>query len=205
MSHHRWKRPHRPDDKDLNALYCGITDFTQLKKLIWHTKTKAELITSLAKKVNEAVRRQIVVALRTECKAMLKDVGHLQSGHEEDDLKMILQALNAIGDDATVDLSIHSPERDILVLPIRWYSQMCSSNPFLTGRGAYQHKLQPIVEALSPTKTAALEFNFRKPTIPSCVPLVIWVKRNSLMVTSKVEFKSLSANFIHRRQTKQLA
>ena len=92
-----------------------------LKKQLWHTKTKAELITSLAKKVNEAVRRQIVVALRTECEATLKDMGHLQSGHEELDLKMILHALNTIGDDAA-DLTIHSPDCDILVLAIRWRS-----------------------------------------------------------------------------------
>ena len=35
---------------------------------------------------------------------------------------------------------------------------MSSSNPFVNGWGAYQNKLQQIVEALSPTKTAALEF-----------------------------------------------
>ena len=67
------------------------------------------------------MRRQVVVVLRTECEAKHKDVGHLQSGHEEVDLKMILNALYGIGDDAT-DLSIHSPDSDILVLAIRWYS-----------------------------------------------------------------------------------
>ena len=47
---------------------------------MYSTKTKAELIAFLAKKVKErgeAVERQIVVAWGTECKVTHKDMGHL--------------------------------------------------------------------------------------------------------------------------------
>ena len=60
-----------------------------LKKLISHTKTKAELKTFLAQKVmerGEAIGKQVIVALATElCKATHKDVSHLHSDHEETD------------------------------------------------------------------------------------------------------------------------
>jgi len=67
-----------------------------LKKLLSHTKTKAELTALLAKKVKEcgqALRRQLVVALGKECEATFKDMGHLQSDHEEADTRIIFHAL----------------------------------------------------------------------------------------------------------------
>ena len=67
-----------------------------LKKLLLHTKTKAELTALLAKKVKEygqALRRQLVVAWGKECEATLKGMGHLQSDHEEADTRIIIHAL----------------------------------------------------------------------------------------------------------------
>ncbi|KAL9951847.1 hypothetical protein ACROYT_G044582, partial [Oculina patagonica] len=153
----------RQGSKD--PVYYRITDSTHigkvlLKKLPSHTKTKAELTAFLAKKVKErgeAVGRQIVVAWGTECEATHKDMAHLQSDHEEADTKMILHALDATDDGAT-HLSIHSPDTDVLVIAIRRYSELCPNTSFVTGRGANHRsiKLQPIVEALGPAKTAAL-------------------------------------------------
>ena len=81
-----------------------------MKKLLLHTKTKAELTALLAKKVKEcgqALRRQPVVAWEKECEATHKDMGHLYSDHEEANTKIILHAVNATADSAT-DLTIHS-------------------------------------------------------------------------------------------------
>ena len=76
-----------------DPVYYRISDSTHiakvpLKKLLSHTKTKAELTTFLAKKVKErgqVLRRQLVVAWGKECEATHKDMGHLQSDHEEAD------------------------------------------------------------------------------------------------------------------------
>ncbi|KAK3746101.1 hypothetical protein QZH41_015518, partial [Actinostola sp. cb2023] len=104
-----------------DPVYYRITESTHiskvsLKKLVSHTKTKAELTTFLAKNVKqraEASGRQIVVAWGTVCEATHKDMGHLHSDHEEADTKMILHAIDATADGAT-DLSIHSPDTDVL-------------------------------------------------------------------------------------------
>ena len=74
-------------------IYYHIMDSTHiakvtLKKLLSHTKTKAELTAFLAQKVmerGEATGKQVIVAWATECKATHKDVSHLQSDHEEAD------------------------------------------------------------------------------------------------------------------------
>ena len=148
-----------------NPVYYRISDSSHiakvpLKKLLSHTKTKAELTTFLAKKVKErgqVLRRQLVVAWGKECEATHKDMGHLQSDHEEADTKIILHAVDATADGAT-DLTIHSPDTDVLVLAIRRSSEMCLNTSFVTGRGTSHRsiKLQPIAEALGPEKTAAL-------------------------------------------------
>ena len=52
----------------------------------------------LAKKVNErgqALRRQLDVARGKECETIYKDMGHLQSDHEDADTEIILHALDA--------------------------------------------------------------------------------------------------------------
>ena len=68
----------------------------------------------------EATGKKVVVAWVTECKATYKDVSHLQSDHEESDTKIILRALDTTADGAT-ELSICSPDTDILVLAIKRY------------------------------------------------------------------------------------
>ena len=148
-----------------DPVYYRISDSTHiakvpLKKLLSHTKTKAELTAFLAKKVKErgqVFRRQLVVAWGKECEATHKDMGHLQSDHEEADTKIILHAVDATAEGAT-DLTIHSPDTDVLVLAIRRSSEMCLNTSFVTGRGTSHRsiKLQPIAEALGPEKTAAL-------------------------------------------------
>ena len=105
----------------------------------------------------QAYRRQLVVAWGKECEATQKDMGHLQSDHEEADTKIILHAVDATADGAT-DLTIHSPDTDVLVVAIRRSSEVRLNTSFVTGIGASHRsmKLQPIAEALSPEKKAAL-------------------------------------------------
>ena len=61
----------------------------------------------------EATWKQVIVAWATD-----KDMVHLQSDNEEADTKIILHALDAIAERAT-ELSIYSPDTDVLVLAIR--------------------------------------------------------------------------------------
>lgn len=55
-------------------------------------------------------------------------------------------------------MTTYSANTDVLALAIRRYSDKCPNTTFVTGRGANHRsiKLQPIVEALGPAKTAAL-------------------------------------------------
>ena len=101
--------------------------------------------------------KQVIVAWGTMCEATHKDMSHLLSNHEEADTKIILHALDATNDGAT-EISIHSPDTDVLVLAIRRYSQMCTNTSFVTGTAAARRtiKLQPIVKSLGKAKTAAL-------------------------------------------------
>ena len=100
---------------------------------------------------------QVVVAWATECKATYKDVSHVQSDHKEADTKIIFHALDATADGAT-ELSIYSPDTDVLVLAIRSYPEVCPNTSFVTGSATTCRtiKLQPLVEALGSAKTAAL-------------------------------------------------
>ena len=91
-----------------DPVYYRISDSTHiakvpLKKLLSRTKTKAELTAFLAKKVKErgqSLRRQLDVARGKECEANPKDMGHLQSDHEETDTKIILHTFHATADGA---------------------------------------------------------------------------------------------------------
>jgi len=97
-----------------------------------HTRTKPELTALLAQKVmerGEAKGKQIIVVWTTECKAAHKDVSHLQSDHEEADTKIVLHALDATADGAT-ELSIYSPDNDVLVLAIGRYPETCPKYKF---------------------------------------------------------------------------
>ena len=70
--------------------------------------------------------------MATDCRTTFKDVGHLQSNHEEADTKIILHAVDASDDDVT-ELSIHSPDTDAIVLAIRRYPEMYPDTSFVTG------------------------------------------------------------------------
>ena len=101
--------------------------------------------------------RQVVVAWGTECEATQRDVRHLRSTQEEADTKIILHALDAFAQGAT-QLSIYSPDTDVLVLALRRYPDLCSNSCFVTGTGSSRRviNLRSIADALGPTKTAAL-------------------------------------------------
>ena len=81
----------------------------------------------------------------------------MQSDQEEVDTKIILHVLDATADSAA-QLSIYSPDTDVLVLAIRRYPDMCPNTSFVTGSATtcWTIKLQPIVEALESARTAAL-------------------------------------------------
>ena len=70
----------------------------------------------------------------------------MQSDHEEADA------------DGATELSIYSPDTDVLVLAIKRYLEMSPNTSFVTGSATTRRiiKLQPIVEALGLAKTAAL-------------------------------------------------
>ena len=144
-------------------IYYRITDSTHIakvpmKKLLAHSKTKGELTTFLAKNVKDnANGRQVVVAWGTECEATHRDVRHLRSTQEEADTKIILHALDASAQGAT-QLSIYSPDTDVLVLALRQYPDLCSNSCFVTGTDSSRRaiNLKSIADALGPTKTAAL-------------------------------------------------
>lgn len=146
-------------------IYYRVTNTTHIanvsmKKLLRHTKTKAELATLFAKEVMERGKtesRNVVVAWGTACEATHKEMSQLQSDHEEADTKMILHAIDASADGAT-ELTIHSPDTDVLVLAIRRYTDLCSNSSFVTGKGTNHRriKLGPIAHALGPAKVAAL-------------------------------------------------
>ena len=147
-------------------IYYRITHSTNIsrvsmKKLLSHTKTKMELTTYLADKAFKHFRRQIgqrfLVVSGSECKATYKEVGHLQSDQEEADTNIILHAVDATSDGA-MEIHIHSPDTDVFVFALRRYPELCGNVSFLTGKG-HNHraiKLEPIVQALGETRTAAL-------------------------------------------------
>jgi len=105
----------------------------------------------------EAAGKQVVVAWAANYRPTHKDMGHLESNHEEADTKIILHAVDTT-DDHVTELSIHSPDTDVLVLAIRRYPEMCPNTSFVTCPGTSCHtiKLKPVVETLGPAKTAVL-------------------------------------------------
>ncbi|RMX57942.1 hypothetical protein pdam_00021945 [Pocillopora damicornis] len=90
-------------------------------------------------------------------KATHRDVRHLRSTQEEADTKIILHALDA-SDQGATQLSICSPDTDVLVLALQQYPDLCSNSCFVTGTGSSRRviNLRSIADALKPTKTAAL-------------------------------------------------
>ena len=72
--------------------------------------------------------------MATDCRTTHKDVGHLQSNHEEADTKIILRAVDTSEDDVT-ELLIHSPDTGVLVLAIRRYPEKYPDISFVTASG----------------------------------------------------------------------
>ena len=97
------------------------------------------------------------MAYGCECKGTKRDMSYLKSDQEEADTKIVLHALDATANGAT-EIRIHSPDTDVFILALRRYPDRCQNTVFVTGKGdTYRTiKLQPIVRALGPLKTAAL-------------------------------------------------
>ena len=214
-------------------IYYRITDSTHIakvpmKKFLAHSKTKGELPTFLAKNVKDnANARQVVVAWGTECEATHRDVRHLRSTQEEADTKIILHALDASAQGAT-QLSIYSPDTDVLVLALRRYPDLCSNSCFVTGTGSSRRviNLKSIADALGPTKTAALPafhaltgadvtgsfsgkplvgMSLITPALLSCKLLLTSVVWNSQMTAQEVEWNSWFVGCTNQRQTLKLS
>ena len=100
---------------------------------------------------------QVIVAWGMECEATHRDFTHLRSTQEEADTKIILHALDASAQGPT-QLSIYSPDNDVLVLALRRYPDLCSSSCFVSATSSSRRVInfKPIADALGPTKTAAL-------------------------------------------------
>ena len=197
-----------------------------MKKLLAHSETRGELTTFLAKNVKDnANGRQVVVAWGTECEATHRDVRHLRSTQEEADTKIILHALDASAQGAT-QLSIYSPDTDVLVLALRRYPDLCSNSCFVTGTGSSRRviNLKSIADALGPPKTAALSafhamslgvslerekplvgMSFITPALLSCKLLLTSVVENSQMTAQEVEWNSWFVGCTNQRQTSKLS
>ena len=131
-----------------------------MKKFLSHTSTKDELEKYLAEQAIEYTERngaRAVVAYGYECKGTKRDMLYLKSDQEEADTKIVLHALDATANRAT-EKRIHSSDTDVFILALRRYLDLCQNTVFVTGKGdTYRTiKLQPIVRALGPLKTAAL-------------------------------------------------
>ena len=98
-----------------------------------------------------------MVAWGCYCQGTHFDVTHLRSNQEEADTKIILHAVDAASRGAS-EITIHSPDTDVLVLCLRKYPQLCSDARFVTGTGE-RHQvitLKHVVQALGSTKVASL-------------------------------------------------
>ena len=84
-------------------------------------------------------------------------MSYLKSDQEESDKKIVLHALDATANGAT-EVRIHSPDTDVFILSLRRYPDLCQNTMFAPGRGQNHReiKLQPVVRAPGPTKTATL-------------------------------------------------
>lgn len=127
-----------------------------MKKLLSHNHTKQEL-----RLIEQAQTKNIkvVVAWGCECRGSKKDMAYISSDHEEADTKIILHALDASQNGAT-EVKIHSPDTDVLILALHRYPTLCQNTIFVTGKGNNRREinLQPIAQALGPSKLSALPF-----------------------------------------------
>ena len=115
-----------------DRIYYRITNSTHIaqepvKRLLSHRKNKNGLSSYLAEKfLDHAMKTNLRVFVAWGCqrRATHQNVNHLQSDQEESDTKMLLHALDAAVKGVT-ELHIHSPDTDILVLPVRRYLDLC--------------------------------------------------------------------------------
>ena len=97
-----------------DPVYYHITDSTQIakanmKRLLSHSNTKMELTVYLVQKsVEYAVQNggRFVVSWACQCEAAHQRTEYLQSNQEEADTKLLLHALDASANGATI-LTIH--------------------------------------------------------------------------------------------------
>lgn len=97
------------------------------------------------------------MAWGSSCQAIHNDVGHLQRNQEEGDTTKILHALDATANGAP-QLQTHSPDKDVFVIALWRYTELCKNTLFVTGR-VQQHRLielKPTVQTLGPEKIAVL-------------------------------------------------
>ena len=134
-----------------------------MKKLLSHTSIKDELARHLAEKIIEYDERNgalAVVAYGCASKGTKKDMSYLimRSDQEEAETKIVLHALDTTANGATE--RIHSSDTHVFIVALTRYPDLCQNTVFVTGKGdTYRRiKLQPIVHALRPLKTAALPF-----------------------------------------------
>ena len=129
-----------------DPVYYHITDSTQIakanmKRLLSHSNTKMELTVYLVQKsVEYAVQNggRFVVSWACQCEAAHQRTEYLQSNQEEADTKLLLHALDASANGATI-LTIHSLDTDVFVLSLRCYPKLCQNTYFVTGTGQ-RHK-----------------------------------------------------------------
>ena len=98
-----------------------------MKRLLSHERTKMELTEYLSAKMiqrSECMGKNVIVAWGCNCQGTHLDVVHLRSSQEEADTKIILHAVDAASLGAT-EITIHSPDTDVLVLALRRYPQLC--------------------------------------------------------------------------------
>ena len=158
-------KPDRQAGQD--PVYYGISNSKHISKvpmssrrLRSHSKTKNELSGYLAEKfLDHAMKTnlRVFVAWGSQFRATHQNANHLQSDQEEADTKMLLPALDATANGET-DLYIHSPDTDVLVLPLRRYPGLCVKTSFVAGTGD-NHRvigLSPVATTLGSVKHAAL-------------------------------------------------
>ena len=122
-----------------------------MRGLLSYSKTKNELSSYLAEKfVDHAMKTTttitslfsitvltnllVFVARGCQFRATHQNVNHLQSDQEEADTKMLLPDLDATAN-GTTEVYIHSPDTDVLVLPLRRYPELCVKTSFVAGTG----------------------------------------------------------------------
>ena len=71
-------------------------------------------------------------------KLLIKELSISQSNQEEADTKLLLHALDASANGATI-LTIHSLDTDVFVLSLRCFPELCQNTYFVTGTGQ-RHK-----------------------------------------------------------------